>query len=308
MTTTYRGGVHSARRRLRLDADYDLFFSLVLHRRGPRDPTMRLRGNEMWRATLTPDGGATIHISVTRGELTAEAWGPGQKWVLDRLEDLVGASDDPRQLVPCDPVVRDLVKRRRGLRIGRTNAVMEALVPAILEQKVTSYEAHASFRRMTYAWGDVAPGPMRLRVPVDPARLAGTPYYEFHRFGIERKRADVIRAVCARAARLEECVDLPPNVAERRLRSFAGVGAWTAAEVAARALGDDDAVSLGDFHLPHLVSWAMAGEPRATDERMLELLAPYAGQRGRVIRLIESTVSPRPRRAPRQRIRSIARI
>ncbi|MDQ4065524.1 MAG: DNA-3-methyladenine glycosylase 2 family protein, partial [Actinomycetota bacterium] len=134
------------------------------------------------------------------------------------------------------------------------------------------------------------------------------PYYEFHRFGIERKRADVVRAVCARANRLEECVEMPLDRVALRLRSFTGVGAWTVAEVGARALGDADAVSVGDFHLPHLVAWAFAGEPRATDERMLELLALYAGQRGRVIRLIESSVSPPPRRAPRQRIRSIARI
>ena len=298
----------SASRRLRLDAEYDLFFSMVLHRRGPRDPTMRLKGNDMWRATRTPDGPATVHVTVTGREVSAEAWGPGWLWALDQLEDLVGASDDPERLVPCDAVVRDLVRRRRGLRIGRTNRVIEALVPAILEQKVTSYEAHDSFRRMAYALGEPAPGPVRLQVPVDPQRLAGTPYYEFHRFGIEQKRADVIRAVCARANRLEECTDLPRDVVERRLRYFTGVGAWTAAEVAARALGDPDAVSVGDFHLPHLVAWALAGEPRATDERMLELLAPYAGQRGRVIRLIESTVSPPPRRAPRQRIRSIARI
>jgi 3-methyladenine DNA glycosylase/8-oxoguanine DNA glycosylase len=78
--------------------------------------------------------------------------------------------------------------------------------------------------------------------------------------------------------------------------------------VAARAFGDADAVSVGDFHLPHLVAWVLAGEPRADDARMLELLEPYRGERGRVIRLIESGASRPPRRVPRRRVRSIARI
>ena len=90
-----------------------------------------------------------------------------------------------------------------------------------------------------------------------------------------------------------------PAPAYARLRAIPGIGPWTAAEVGMRAFGDPDAVSVGDFHLPNMVAWALAGEPRGTDERMLELLEPYRGQRGRVLRLLElSGVGP-PRRAPR---------
>ena len=181
-------------------------------------------------------------------------------------------------------------------------------MPAVIEQKVTSYEAHQSFRRMVFVLGEPAPGPVRLRVAPDPAVLAAQPYWVFHRFGIERKRVDVIRAVSSRAGRVEECVDLSSEEAARRLTSFTGVGAWTAAEVATRSFGDPDAVSVGDFHLPHLVAWVLAGEERADDARMLELLEPYRGERGRVIRLIESGAGRRPRRVPRRRIRSIAGI
>ena len=110
------------------------------------------------------------------------------------------------------------------------------------------------------------------------------------------------------AARLERPSRGPPATAYPVLRSIPGVGAWTAAEVGLRAFGDPDAVSVGDFHLPHLVSWALAGEPRATDERMLELLAPYAGQRGRVVRLLEASGIRAPRYGPRLSPRSIAAI
>jgi len=110
------------------------------------------------------------------------------------------------------------------------------------------------------------------------------------------------------ARRLEAATDLAPPEAQARLRAIPGVGAWTAAEVAARAWGDPDAVSVGDYHLPSLVAWALAGEPRGTDDRMLELLAPFAGQRGRVIRLLEVSGLTAPRRGPRYAGRRIETI
>lgn len=278
-----------------------------LHRHGPGDPTIKIGARELSRATGTPDGPATIHLAIDGARVEATAWGSGATWVLDRTAVLTG-KEDVSTLVTDHPRLRELQRQLAGLRIGATHRVMEALVPAILEQKVTSYEAHQSFRKMVYALGEPAPGPLNLRVAPHPSVLAEQPYWVFHRFGIERKRADVIRAVCARASRLEECVDLAAEEAFARLTHFTGIGPWTAAEVAARAMGDPDAVSVGDFHLPHLVSWVLAGEIRATDERMLELLEPYRGQRGRVIRLIECGAGRRPRRAPRQRIRSIQAI
>jgi 3-methyladenine DNA glycosylase/8-oxoguanine DNA glycosylase len=84
-----------------------------------------------------------------------------------------------------------------------------------------------------------------------------------------------------------------------RLMAVPGIGPWTAAEVGVRALGDPDAVSVGDFHLPNLVAFALAGEPRANDARMLELLEPYRGQRARVIRLLELSAIRPPRYGPR---------
>lgn len=306
MTALYRGEVAS--RTLRLDRPLDVFRTFALHRRGPHDPTLRLVGSEMWQATRTPDGPASLYLVARDRTVDAEAWGPGAGWAIAHLDRLVGADDDPDRFVPVHDVLRSLRRTMPGMRIGRTDRVLEALIPAIIEQKVTSHEAHRAHRKMVFAWGEPAPGPVRLRVPPEPARLAATPYYEYHRFGLERKRTDVIRAVCARAARLEECSDLPRDVAAARLRSFTGVGAWTVAEVAARAFGDADAVSVGDFHLPHLVSWALEDKPRGSDERMLELLAPYAGQRGRAIRLIEAGIDQPPRRVPRQRMRSIATI
>ena len=91
-------------------------------------------------------------------------------------------------------------------------------------------------------------------------------------------------------------------------RCIPGIGRWTIAEVTRVAYGDPDAVSIGDFHMPNLVAWALAREPRADDARMLELLEPYRGQRGRVQRLLEVSGIRAPRYGPRLTPRRIAGI
>jgi 3-methyladenine DNA glycosylase/8-oxoguanine DNA glycosylase len=197
--------------------------------------------------------------------------------------------------------VTDLARRHPGIRIPRSGAVLASLVPAILEQKVTGGEARRAWAGLIRAYGEAAPGPpeWRLRLGPPAATLARLPYYTYHPFGVERRRADLIRRVAARADWFEAVVDLPLPDAYERLTAVPGIGPWTAAEIGVRALGDEDAVSVGDFHLPHLVAFALAREPRGTDARMLELLEPYRGCRARVIRLLElSGVGP-PRRGPR---------
>ncbi len=238
----------------------------------------------------------------------AEAWGAGAAWSLDAAPDLVGATDIAERFAPRDDVVADLWRRHRGVRLTRTGMVMSALVAAIFEQKVTGSEARHAWRGLVMATSEPAPGPGGLWLPPDPKRVAALPYFAFHRFGVERKRADLVRAVSARAARFEALALLSPGEARGRMQAVRGIGPWTAAEVARLALGDADAVSVGDYHLPHLVSWMMAGEPRGTDERMLELLEPYRGQRGRVQRLLEAGGTTAPKFGPRTEIRTIAKI
>jgi 3-methyladenine DNA glycosylase/8-oxoguanine DNA glycosylase len=221
----------------------------------------------------------------------------------------VGAGDGAATFAPRDPVVCDLHHRLRGLRLCRTATVVEALVPSILEQRVIGIEAKRSYAALARALGEPAPGPgaaMGLRVPPAPEVLARTPAHVFHRFGIERRRADTVRLACSYARRLDEAAELPLPQAYARLTALPGIGPWTAAEVALVALGDPDAVSVGDYHLPDQVAFALAGEPRADDARMLELLEPFRGHRGRVIRLIERGAPRPPRFGPRLPFHPIA--
>lgn len=277
--------------------------------RGRGDPCMRLWDRGCWRASRTPDGPSTTALTVAAGFVEAEAWGPGAAWALEHLPDLLGASDSTHdEFDPPPGLVREL---RRGscVRIGRSLAVAEALVPTVLEQRVTGPGARRSWRWLVHRLGEPAPGPVaELRLPPAPAVLAATPSWVFHRASVERSRAETITGAMARACRLEEATTMAMPDAHRRLQAFPGVGPWTANEVALVALGDPDAVSVGDFHLKNLVSYALAGEPRGTDERMLELLEPHRGHRARVVALLERAGIGAPRYGPRVDVPAIANL
>jgi 3-methyladenine DNA glycosylase/8-oxoguanine DNA glycosylase len=220
---------------------------------------------------------------------------------------MIGELDSLTGFVPTrHPVVARLARSLGRLRLPRTERVLDALVPAILEQKVIGLEARRSFAGLMRLAGEPAPGPAGLLLPPTPRALGRIPSWDFHRIGVERKRADTIRRAASIAAQLEDGANLGTGVLEQRLLTIPGVGPWTAAEVCRLALGDADAVSVGDYHLPNAVAWALAREPRADDERMLELLAPFAPHRGRVVRLIEVGAGGAPRRGPRLRTRPIA--
>lgn len=286
----------------------DLRLTLGPLQRGRADPSMRFAPDGVWRATRTPAGGVSTNIRAGAGTITMRAWGPGAEWAVENFPALVGADDDLSGFRPLDPVVADLHRRMPGLRLCRSGAVTEALVPTIIEQKVVGIDAKRAYAALVRALGEPAPGAPGLRLPPDPAVLASTPSWAFHRFNIERRRADTVRRACSYARRLEETTAMPAADARRRMTALPGVGLWTAAEVAQVALGDPDAVSVGDYHLPHQVAFALAGEPRADDARMLELLEPYRGHRARVIRLVVAGAPSPPRFGPRMPLQSIVAI
>jgi 3-methyladenine DNA glycosylase/8-oxoguanine DNA glycosylase len=287
-------------RTFRLRGPLNLRLTLAPLCRGRGDPTMRLAPDGVWRATRTPDGPGTEHLVVRDRDVTVRAWGPGAEWLVDAAPALVGEHDDDSSFEAHHPVVADASRRLPGLRLCRAQAVVEVLVPTVLEQKVIGKEARRSYAALVRAVSEPAPGPASLFLPPDPKVVAGTPSWAFHRWGVERKRADTVRRACTVASRLEEDA--------RRLTAVPGIGPWTAAEVSRLAHGDPDAVSVGDYHLPHLVTWALAGEPRGDDARMLELLEPYRGHRGRVQRLLEASGIGAPRYGPRLPLQRIATL
>ncbi len=286
----------------------DLDLTLGPLRRGPSDPTIRFEPDGVWRAARTPDGPGTLRLKHAGSRLVAGAWGAGASWLVAHVPSMLGFDDQPESFKPECRLLWDLHRHHPGLRLGRTGLVFEAMLPTILEQKVPSVEAYAAYARLVRALGERAPGEAGLMVPPSPQRVAATPYWAVHRFGIERRRFAVIQLAASRAAPLESTTALEPAEARRLLMTLPGIGPWSAAEVSAVAYGDRDVVSLGDYHLPHQVAWALGGEVRGTEIRMLELLEPYRGHRARVIRLLTLGGIQAPRFGPRMRLRRIAAI
>ncbi|WP_189081335.1 DNA-3-methyladenine glycosylase family protein [Mangrovihabitans endophyticus] len=297
------------RRRLELPERYDLartVGSLVAVR---HDACARVDGRGFWLALRTPDGPGTLWCARDGEALVATGYGSGADWVVDRADAIAGLRDDVAgfaELAARHPMVARLARTFAGVRMPATGRVFPRLVRAVLEQKVTGKEAHRAYRAMVAHFGEPAPGPAELLLPPDPAAVAATPYWVFHPFGVEQRRAQTLLRAAAVADRLERCVDAAE--ATRRLVALPGIGAWTAAEVVRTAYGDADAVSVGDYHIPSTVTWALAGEARGTDERMLELLEPFRGHRGRVCDLLAAGGIMAPRRGPRMPLRSFARF
>jgi 3-methyladenine DNA glycosylase/8-oxoguanine DNA glycosylase len=283
----------------------DVRRTLASLRRGAGDPTSRVTvDGALWRTTWTVGGAATYRLA-HRGlhEVTCTAWGPGAERVVAGLPDLLGGRDAADGFEPGHPLLREAHARHPGLRVPRTGRVMEALIPAVIEQKVTGKEAFAAHRALVLRFGSVAPGPTPagMRVPPPAEVWRRIPSWEWHRAGVDPKRSRTVCAATRVAARLEEAVGMTPADAARRLSAVPGVGAWTVAETAQRALGDTDALSVGDYHLSAYVGWALLGRP-LDDDGMVELLEPWRPHRYRVVRLLEVSGVRKPRFGPRMTV------
>lgn len=280
----------------------DVRRTLAPLRRGTGDPTHRVtEDGAVWRTTLLPSGPATYRIT-QRGlhEISCEAWGPGAGEAVAGLADLLGGRDSAEGFVPRHPLLAEAAARHPGLRVPRTGRVVEALVPAVLEQKVTGKEARASFRRLVLQHGSAAPGPAPagMRVPPAPGTWRRIPSWEWHRAGVGPQRSRTVCLAMQHANRLEETTAMDRDDAAQRLSALPGIGPWTVAEVSQRALGDTDALSVGDYHLSAYVGWALAGRP-LDDDAMVELLEPWRPHRYRVVRLLECSGVAKPRFGPR---------
>jgi 3-methyladenine DNA glycosylase/8-oxoguanine DNA glycosylase len=235
------------------------------------------------------------------------AWGGGAQEFIEMLPAMLGADDDASDFEPRNPIVAAAHRRVPHLRLGRTGRVLEALIPAIIEQRVPGADAFRSWRVLVSKHGTPAPGPAPagMRIPPSAEAWRHIPSWEFHRGNVDPRRAQTVVTCARRAASLERLVSRPVEQAGQALTSLPGVGEWTAAETAQRAFGDADAVSVGDYHIPKMIGWTLLGRP-VDDAVMLELLEPMRPHRHRVVRLLEASgLAYEPRRGARLPVQQI---
>ena len=293
-------------RRLRV-GDIDLAHTLQSIGIYRGDPTFRRDPGVFAKAVLTPQGAGTMRLTWDRsGDVTAEAWGPGAGWLLDRAPHWVGLTDDLAGFDPSlHPRVAELWRRHPGLRLAGIGVIWQELVLVLLGQRVTTQEASRSWNRMCRTWGEPAPGPCDLHLPPQPDVIAGLSYVDLHGLNVERRRADAILLAARRAGRLEEAAEMPAVAALQRLSALPGLGIWTATATVIASHGDPDTILLRDYGMPTTVNYAFAGDAvrldpdRGGDVIMCEHLEPWRGHRQRIIRLLLAAGINAPRRAPR---------
>jgi 3-methyladenine DNA glycosylase/8-oxoguanine DNA glycosylase len=285
----------------------DLGLTLSSLQHGAGDPTFLwlTKGADALLARRFDGGPATLRVRyLPGGELRATAWGPGAAAAVAQAPALCGDADDDRAFAPLLPEIAAAHRRRAGMRTPRSGAVFAELVPVVLEQRVIVDQAKASYRELVYRHGEAAPGPLpeavarRMRVSPAAEEWRRVPSWEWHRAGVDPARSRTVVRLAERASALDRLARLPAAEARERLESLPGVGVWTSAEVAQRALGDADAVSVGDYHLRKHVGHALEGRD-FSDAEMLAALEPWRGQRFRAVRLLLAAGPRRPRRGAR---------
>lgn len=260
-------------------------------------------GRASWRASHSPDGPMSMCVEHEGESIRVRAWGPGAAWVVEHARRLTGCDVAWKPIAHRHPKIDELEKKHAGIRALRAISIVETAWRVVIGQRVTSKDASFARRTMLRMYGEPAPGgtdvPDTLRLPPSAARLKELRYFDLHAAKIERSRAEIIRRIAARSRRIEECRDLPIVDARKRLGALRGLGPWSVNAIAAKGLGDLDAVPVGDYHMPNTVAWVLGGEERGDDARMLELLEPFRPERFRVIQLLEAAHLHAPRRGPR---------
>ncbi|WP_255768116.1 DNA-3-methyladenine glycosylase family protein [Pseudarthrobacter sulfonivorans] len=313
------------------DGPYSLQQTLGTLLRGTGDPSFSFRPDGLWMAFTTPDGPVTLRLTaaagsgagavsdggvsggaVSGGAVDAQAWGPGSAAGLAGVPRMLGAHDDwtafdePAFHATLPRMVREARRRNPALRLPSTGRMVDCLVPTILEQKVTVVEARRGYRYLMYRFGSSAPAagsaaPEGLRVQPTQEQWLRIPSWEWHQAGVGPQRSATVMRALRSAVALERLAALPALEAAAKLRVIAGIGVWTAAEVVQRTHGCPDSIAVGDYHLAAYVGAALTGR-RTDDAGMLELLAPWAGHRQRVVRMIGLSGFRKPTFGPRMTI------
>lgn len=298
---------------------YDLNSTVGAISRGPSDPCAVFHHGAWWFAFHTADGPTTLRMQQSTQGVQVTAFGPGADAALALAPSMAGADDDWSEFDSASfqallPEHVQLARRRHpGLRLPRSRRIVDTLIPAILEQKVTGKEAFSGYRRLIFKYGSIPPGadstgfPAGLRLAPLPEQWSSIPSWEWHRAGVGPQRSDTIMRALKRAPGLARLGELNAVDAAKGLMSISGIGPWTAAEVTQSSHGDPDSVSVGDYHLAGFVGIALTGNP-VDDSTMMELLEPWRGHRQRVVRMLYLSGIVKERRGPRMSVRDYRKI
>ncbi len=289
--------------------------SIGVLRRSSSDPCMLFHEGAWWLAFRASGNAVSLRLQAIEGGVQAKAFGPGAETALEALPALLGENDDWKEFDSATfqsslpPLVREARRRNPGVRLPATGRVIDSLIPAVLEQKVTGQEAFRGYRLLIRWYGSEPPGPAPtgLRLAPSPEEWLKIPSWDWHRAGVGPQRSDTLMRALKRSTGLARLGQAEAAAASQALQSIPGIGVWTAAEVLQHSHGDPDSIAVGDYHLAGFVGTALTGTP-VEDDRMLELLEPWRGHRQRVVRLLYLSGTVKERHGPRMSVRDYRKI
>ena len=148
----------------------------------------------------------------------------------------------------------------------------------VMQQLIEWKDAATAWRRWVRDYGLEIEGSGGLRLPPSFSEIRGDAGRALHGYGISQQRVGLIRELARLGERIPRWADESVVDLRRRLLSIPRLGVWTVDHFLGFSLNEPDAVPLGDFQLPHTVSWALEKSPRATTSICLSF-----SNRGRVV-------------------------
>jgi 3-methyladenine DNA glycosylase/8-oxoguanine DNA glycosylase len=220
----------------------------------------------------------TLWIALPEGEAHVRQGRDGALHVRVAAEDaeqahaaaafVLGADVDQRPFLrqaARDPLLRDVVARRRGVRPLRTATVAHALVKAVCGQLIQAREAAALERRIHRRNGGRPPRRDDL-TRLAPAQLAA--------LGLAPSRAEALVRT-ARGIDLERLHGHPTDRVVARIVAERGLGPWSAGVVTLYGLGRPEHGLVGDLGLIRLLRALRGGGSKPEGAETAALLEPY---------------------------------
>lgn len=240
-----------------------------------------------------------------------------------RLFDLDADLAAFRAMAAGDPLLRQIVPRRPGIRLPQFLDPFEGIARAILGQQVNITVASLLIERLTRLLGEPAPaldGARFLSFPAPEAVAAAGPE-ELGAAGLTRGKSKALHAVAEAlvSGRLDwdRLRAGSPEETQAALVALPGIGPWTASYVRMRSLGDRDAFPASDLGVVKAMRALLPQGDRTTPEEIAVL-----GERWRPWRAYatlhlwnslsfsipprspDTSAASRPRTSPRRRARA----
>lgn len=206
---------------------------------------------------------------------------PALAAVAARLRHLFDLDADPEPIAAHlrrDPALARRLVLRPGLRVPGAWDAFELAVRATLGQQVSVSAASTLAGRLAATFGERlgAPSPSRgLRVLFPDAKALV--HADLSGLGVPRARAATVSALAAAVVRDPALLRTTSSVehAVTRLVTLPGIGDWTAAYIAMRALREPDAFPAGDLRLLRAMRPHRAGPSPALLQRRAERWRPW---------------------------------